>query len=124
MQNLDAGSSAVFQTFPHPAEVIAIIRSAGGVPILAHPGVTLRETGLTDEALQPLLEAGIAGLESYYIYHDEMTTQFCLDWCARHDLLVTVGSDCHGGLVERELGQPPTDTADLRLGELERRIIC
>jgi predicted metal-dependent phosphoesterase TrpH len=109
--------------FSHPAQAIAAIREANGVPILAHAGITLRNTGLTDEALQPLLDAGIAGLECYYINHDEAMTRFCLDWCARHDLITTVGSDCHGGLVGRELGFPPTDTADLRLGELEQRII-
>jgi predicted metal-dependent phosphoesterase TrpH len=110
--------------FSHPAKAIAAIREANGVPILAHPGITLRDTGLTDEALQPLLDIGIAGLECYYINHDEAMTRFCLDWCACHDMLVTVGSDCHGGLVNRELGHPPTDTADLRLGEMEERIIC
>jgi predicted metal-dependent phosphoesterase TrpH len=122
-ENLGIGPSNVFRTFPHPAEVITLIKEAGGVPILAHPGITLRDTGLSDEALQPLLDTGIAGLECYYINHDEATTRFCLDWCARHDMLVTVGSDCHGGLVNRELGHPPTDTADLRLGALEERII-
>lgn len=110
-------------SFPHPAEAIAAIREAGGVPVLAHPGATLRDVGVTTETLQPLLDFGIAGVECYHRYNDESTTRFCLDWCARHDLLVTVGSDCHGGLVNRELGFPPTDTADLRLGELEGRII-
>jgi predicted metal-dependent phosphoesterase TrpH len=110
-------------SFPHTAEAIAAIREADGIPILAHPGATLRDVGVTAETLQPLLDFGIAGVECYHRYNDETTTRFCLDWCARHDLIVTVGSDCHGGLVNRELGFPPTDTADLRLGELEGRII-
>jgi predicted metal-dependent phosphoesterase TrpH len=122
-QGLGIGMSEVFRTFPHPAQVIAAIREASGVPILAHPGSTLRDVGVTTESLQPLLDFGIAGVECYHRYNDEATTRFCLDWCVRHDLLVTVGSDCHGGLVDRELGFPPTDTADLRLGELEERII-
>jgi hypothetical protein len=53
----------------------------------------------------------------------EAITRFCLDWCVRRDLLITGGSDCHGGLVGRELGVPLVDTADLRLGELEERIV-
>jgi predicted metal-dependent phosphoesterase TrpH len=121
--DLGIGPSKVFRTFPHPAEVIALIEEAGGVPVLAHPGATLKDVGVTAETLQPLLDFGIAGVECYHRYNDEATTRFCLDWCARHDLIVTVGSDCHGGLVNRELGFPPTDTADLRLGELEERII-
>jgi predicted metal-dependent phosphoesterase TrpH len=110
-------------SFPHPAEAIATIREADGVPIVAHPGASLRDVGVTAETLQPLLDFGIAGVECYHRYNDETTTRFCLDWCARHDLITTVGSDCHGGLVNRELGHPPIDTADLRLGELEERII-
>jgi len=87
------------------------------------PGVSLRHTAVTDERLRPFLDFGIAGLECYTYYHDEATTRFCLDWCTRHDLLITGGSDCHGGFVGRELGVPAVDTADLRLGELEERII-
>lgn len=108
--------------FPHPAEVIAAIRRASGVPILAHPGISLRHAGITDQALRPLLDSGMAGLECYSHYHDEATTRTCLDWCTGQDLLITGGSDCHGGFVKRELGVPPIDMADLRLGELEERI--
>jgi predicted metal-dependent phosphoesterase TrpH len=110
-------------SFPHPADAVAVIREAGGVPILAHPGVSLRHTDVTGETLRPFLDFGVAGLECYSHYHDEATTRFCLDWCTRHDLLVTGGSDCHGGFVGRQLGIPVVDTADLRLGELEARIV-
>lgn len=112
------------QPFPHPADAVAVIREAGGVPVLAHPGVSLRHAGVTDETLCPFLEFGIAGLECYSPSHDGATTRFCRDWCARHDLLITGGSDCHGGFVGRELGVPAVETADLRLGELEGRIVC
>lgn len=107
--------------FVSPGEAIAAIRAAGGVPILAHPGASLPR--VTDEGLRSLLDLGIAGVECYSYAHDEATTRFCLDWCARYGLLVTGGSDCHGGLVPRELGSPPVDTDDLRLGDLERRVI-
>jgi predicted metal-dependent phosphoesterase TrpH len=110
-------------SFPHPADVVGVIREAGGVPVLAHPGVSLRHAGLSDETLCPFLEFGIAGLECYSPSHSDATTRLCLDWCARHDLLVTGGSDCHGGFVGRELGVPAVETIDLRLGELEGRIV-
>lgn len=108
--------------FVSPAEAIAVIRQAGGVPILAHPGASFRPQ-VTEEGLQMFLDLGIAGVECYSYAHDEATTRFCLHWCARHNLLITGGSDCHGGLVPRELGIPPVDTAALRLGELEARIV-
>ncbi|MBU0704238.1 MAG: PHP domain-containing protein [Chloroflexi bacterium] len=120
---LMAGLSLEMPAFPHPAEAVTAIREAGGLPILAHPGMSLRHTGVTQDTLRPWLESGIAGAECYSQYHDETTTRFCLDWCARHEMLVTGGSDCHGGFVGRELGVPVVDSADLRLGELEERII-
>jgi predicted metal-dependent phosphoesterase TrpH len=110
--------------FPHPAKAVAVIREAGGVPILAHPGASMRRTGISEEMLRLFLDLGVAGLECYSHYHDEATTRFFLDWCDRHDLLITGGSDCHGGFAGRELGMPVVDTADLRLGELAERIIA
>ncbi len=109
--------------FPPPSEVAAAIRIAGGVPILAHPGASLREQGASDETLAPFLDFGVVGLECYSSYHDPETTQVCLSFCDRHNLLVTGGSDCHGGFAGRRLGIPYVDTADLRLGELEDRIL-
>jgi len=124
LRNLVAHLPTKWPPFPHPAEAIAAIRGADGVPILAHPGVSLRHAGVTDETLRPFLDFGVAGLECYSHYHDEATTRFCLDWCNRYDLLITGGSDCHGGFVGRELGVPAVDTADLRLGELKQRIVA
>lgn len=109
--------------FPHPTEAVAAIRAAGGLPVVAHPGMSLRRQGLSAETLAPLLAFDIAGLECYSSYHDPATTALCLDFCARHDLLVTGGSDCHGSFAGRTLGVPPVDTADLRLGPLEARIV-
>ena len=111
------------RTLPHPAQVISTIREANGAPILAHPGVNIRDGAIAEEVLFPFLEFGIAGLECFHIHNGDGTTRFCLDWCARHNLIVTGGSDCHGEFAGRELGIPIVDTADLRLGELEQKII-
>jgi len=111
-----------WSVFPHPAEVISHISEAGGTSILAHPGANLH-LAKGSSALQPFLDFGVAGLECYSSYHDEAATNVCLDWCARHDLLVTGGSDCHGGFVGRELGRPAVNVADLRLGDLAGRIV-
>ena len=120
---LIADLPAELPSFPHPAQAIAAIRDAGGVPILAHPGISLAYAGVTEETLRPFLDFDLAGLECYSYYHDDATTRFCLDWCKRHDLLITGGSDCHGGFAGRELGVPVVDVADLRLGELAERVI-
>jgi predicted metal-dependent phosphoesterase TrpH len=121
--NLVANLSVPSAQYPHPADVVAAIRESGGVPILAHPGAHLHCTNGRESTLHHLRELGIAGLECYSPYHDLATTRFYLDWCIRHDLLVTGGSDCHGGFVGRQLGVPAVDTSDLNLGELAERIV-
>ncbi|MGC9398750.1 MAG: PHP domain-containing protein [Anaerolineae bacterium] len=105
--------------FVHPREAISIIRGAGGHPILAHPGESLaKRGGLSEAALVPFLEYGIEGLECYSQYHEAAMTAFCVEWCKRRDLLITGGSDYHGGFVSRRLGVPRIDLSDLRLGPL------
>jgi 3',5'-nucleoside bisphosphate phosphatase len=107
----------------HPREAIRVIRGAGGVPVLAHPGASLKDRGgVTDETLAPLLAEGIGGLEAHSQYHDHVTTSFCIDWCEAHDLVITGGSDYHGGFVGRHLGIPMVDASQLRLGPLESLI--
>jgi predicted metal-dependent phosphoesterase TrpH len=108
--------------FPRPAEAIARIREAGGVPILAHPEGSFRD-GPIEEALAPFLEFGIAGVECHSPYHSPETTARCRTFCARHGLLVTGGSDCHGSFTDRQLGVPPVMMDDLRLGPLEGLIV-
>jgi len=109
-------------TFPSPAKIMATIVEAGGVPLLAHPGS--QWLPISDEVLEAFRRTGIRGLECYTIHHDKATTRRFVDWCQRHDLLITGGSDCHGGFVPgRALGVPPIELANLRLGELEDRII-
>ncbi len=107
--------------FPHPAEAIVRIRAAGGVPVLAHPGASLRHLGPIEETLAPFLEFGIAGVECHTPYHSPETTARCRAFCARHGLLVTGGSDCHGEFADRQLGIPPVTVEELHLGDLMSR---
>lgn len=108
--------------FAHPTEAIAAIRAAGGVPILAHPGASFRRNENTGENLNAVLDYGIAGVECYSYAHDDALTALCIEWCQRHNLLITGGSDYHGGFAGRALGVPVVDSEHLHLGELENMI--
>ncbi|MBN1566917.1 MAG: PHP domain-containing protein [Acidobacteria bacterium] len=111
-----------FPTFPEPADIIRVVADAGGVPVLAHPGA--RWISITDGILEDFLHAGLRGLECYTSYHDPATSRRFVEWCNRHDMLITGGSDCHGDFVpERKLGVPSISLSDLRLGELRRAIV-
>jgi hypothetical protein len=65
-----------------------------------------------------LMSMGLGGIECYSSYHDRVTTGYFLEWCRSHALLVTGGSDSHGGFVGREMGKPLVHLSALELGEL------
>ena len=102
--------------FASPEEVISTIKAAGGVPVLAHPGLYLE--GLIKlitrpEFLNQLIEWGIEGLEAITNYHTAEEKDFLLSCCQSYELLVTGGSDYHGGFAGRRLGVPRVDDAYL-----------
>lgn len=75
----------------HPVQAIRYIRQAGGLPIIAHPGLIG-----DDEVVLELLQSGAAGLEAYYPEHTSEDMERYLKIAAEQGVIVTVGSDCHG----------------------------
>jgi 3',5'-nucleoside bisphosphate phosphatase len=75
-----------------PFEAVALVRTHGGVPSLAHPGTVI---GL-DDLLPKLVAAGLAGIEAYYGEHSPEMTARCLARAREFDLVSTGGSDFHG----------------------------
>jgi hypothetical protein len=85
-----------------PAEGIGLIHRAGGLALLAHPGV-----GGHDELLAELVDAGLDGIETRHSMHGEPAAEHYRRWANRRDLCVSGGSDFHGPSLEgRPLGQP------------------
>jgi predicted metal-dependent phosphoesterase TrpH len=74
-----------------PADVVAIIAAAGGLASLAHPG----KLGL-DDMIPALAEAGLPAIEVFHSDHDDDDVRRYLELAARHQLLLTGGSDYHG----------------------------
>ncbi len=73
------------------AEAIRLIHEAGGVAVMAHPGLHRAE------ALVPMMaEAGIDGLECFHTKHSVAQAEYYLGLAKELGLLVTGGSDCHG----------------------------
>lgn len=73
-----------------PHEAIAAIVSAGGIPVLAHPG-RLHDYAIIDE----LVQSGLRGLEVFYPSHERGQVQYFRDTAVRHGLCMTGGSDFH-----------------------------
>ncbi len=109
--------------FPRPEEIVSVVRRAGGIVILAHPGASFYN-GLSVWQLDDLVQMGVAGLECYSFHHDEGMTRGFLGYCLDRNLLISGGSDCHGGFVGRSLGMPRIYSRDLKLGDLRDRAIA
>ncbi len=78
----------------NPENVIQMILTAGGVPVLAHPSRVI-------EHVPGLTRAGLLGIEVYYPSYPEPERRFLANLARRHNLIATGGSDFHGpGITE------------------------
>jgi predicted metal-dependent phosphoesterase TrpH len=73
------------------AEAIKLIQNAGGVAVLAHPGLNK-----SDDIIPTLVEAGLDGIECFHSKHSTAVTEHYLELADRYNLIATGGSDCHG----------------------------
>jgi 3',5'-nucleoside bisphosphate phosphatase len=82
-----------------PEKAMALIRGAGGIPVLAHPGLLeIKTEKAFDRLITALTAMGLKGLEAFYSGHTQKQTAFFEDLAGRHNLLVTGGSDFHGAI--------------------------
>lgn len=96
-----------------PAQTIAWIQGAHGVPVLAHP---LQVTDL----VPALSKSGLQGLEASYTGYSPEEVRYLTDLAGRYGLVATGGSDFHGSdIVCGELGAATTAYATVE--QLRRR---
>ena len=77
-------------TYMAPHQAVELVVAAGGVAVLAHPG-RLKDESIVDE----LVEAGLAGIETFYPTHDSLQIAHFRDLAAHFGLVMTAGSDFH-----------------------------
>ncbi len=92
-----------------PLEAVEIIRSAGGVAALAHPGV-----GVADGLIPHLVSAGIGGIEVYHSEHNRAAEHKYLQIARNFRLAALGGSDFHA-LGAREMGSRVTTIGQLAI---------
>jgi hypothetical protein len=115
----DGGRAFVAREAPSAVDAIDLIRAAGGVAVLAHPGVTHHEGKtkvLGDESVAELARAGLAGLEVDHPDHPPLIRDRLCAIADEYGLVPTGGSDWHG-LPEHTLGG--WTTSDESFGRLE-----
>jgi len=76
---------------------IELIRQAGGLPVIAHPKY-IQVAGLQElgALVASLVDAGLAGLETYYPEQSKELIAFLEKTAEKRGLLLTGGSDFHG----------------------------
>lgn len=88
---------------------IRMVRSAGGVPVLAHPVARRRGSVVGLDVIAELAAEGLAGVEVDHPDHTGDDRTVLRDFAATLDLLVTGSSDYHGSNKTAYLGQETTD---------------
>ncbi len=92
-------------------EAIELIHQAGGLAVMAHPGLNR-----ADDLIPDLVAAGLDGIECYHTKHTNRVAQHYLEMTTALNLLVTGGSDCHG----KSKGKPLIGTVKLDYAHVEK----
>jgi hypothetical protein len=101
-----------------PAEAVALIRAAGGVPVMAHP-LTLPGA---EAMIEELSAVGLAGIEVYYASFKDFEIERLRRLAERLGLVATGGTDYHGldPITETMIGGQPVPMSAVE-GLLARR---
>lgn len=101
-----------------PVDAVRLILDAGGICVLAHPGMWGNQTSVPEELIERMAAAGMHGLEVDHTDHDEDKRAHYRRLAHRLGVIPTGGSDCHGDRYDPiRLGTsvcPPASFAELR----------
>jgi 3',5'-nucleoside bisphosphate phosphatase len=99
----DGGRAYVGRYALDPVRAIALVRSAGGVAVLAHPRAD-RALLVDDTQIAGLAAAGLAGVEVFHPDQPESEQASLLGLTRDLGLVATGGSDDHGSLTGHRIG--------------------
>jgi 3',5'-nucleoside bisphosphate phosphatase len=97
---------------PTPEDAIRMIRSAGGVAVIAHPFATRRGQTLSAMSFPSLIEAGLNGVEVDHRDHSQDERQQLRGIAGDLGLVITGASDYHGTGKLNSIGENQTDPAE------------
>jgi predicted metal-dependent phosphoesterase TrpH len=106
----DGGRAYVEKHALDPTAALRLIRDAGGVVVVAHPGLFREGLGVADELIEELADAGLDGIEAAHPDHPPEAEARYRDMARRLGLVATGSSDCHGTRYDPvRLGSVTTD---------------
>lgn len=115
----DDGPAYVPKHALHPVDALHLIRDAGGVCVLAHPGMWKGSGAVPEDLIEQMASGGMTGLEVDHPDHAPEQRARYGDMAERLDLVPTGASDCHGARYGYRMGCETTDPD--RISELKRR---
>lgn len=125
----DGGPAYVPKYAVDPVDGLRLLLAAGGVVVLAHPGVSEDGGGpVTPELLDELTAGGLAGVEADHPAHEPPIEARWRRLADERGLVVTGASDVHGDRKDLHIGERTTPAAtveELRamaVGGTERRV--
>ena len=111
---------------PSPEEAIKLIKSAGGVAVIAHPLASRSGRTVNPEIFSDLIAAGLDGIEIDHRDHQELERSALLRIALENDLVITGSSDYHGTGKLNQLAEfttSPEQWERLESKARERRVI-
>lgn len=84
-------------------ECLELIKSSGGIPVLAHP----KSLELSEKEflilLKEMISCGLKGIEVYHSSHSKKEMDYYLEIANKYGLLISGGSDFHGKSVKPDI---------------------
>jgi predicted metal-dependent phosphoesterase TrpH len=93
---------------PRPIEAIKLIKSAGGVAVIAHPMASHRGRTISLETFGDLIEAGLDGIEVDHRDHSPDEKSALINLAKESNLCMTGASDYHGNGKLNQLAEYTT----------------
>lgn len=90
---------------PEAVDLVARVRAAGGVPVMAHPRAAVRGRVVEDGVIEEMAEAGLFGLEVDHRDHTPEAVAELTALAGRLGLARTGSSDYHGRGKPNRLGE-------------------
>ncbi len=92
----DSAPAFVMAPWPELAKAVELIRHAGGVAVLAHPGrYRFKEDWMIEALVEDFVKAGGAGIEVVSGSQSPDFTPRCAAWAKQYHLGASTGSDFH-----------------------------
>ncbi|MDL2316754.1 PHP domain-containing protein [Desulfovibrio sp. OttesenSCG-928-A18] len=97
----NGGKAFVPRKLSSPEEGIGLLCGEGATVALAHPCLAPdMDQRRLDDILRRLRSYGLTALEAYHSVHTPAQVRMCVDLAEKHGLLLSGGSDYHGGNKE------------------------